>query len=283
MFHFSLCFSMKRTDNLHTNADAAKWNKEREDCVTAFRTLVSTFAAKQKKDIMGKENSVRIQTSLLNAGEKVVLKYLADRQPRWMTSDMLTYFGVFGSLVAALGYWLSNFNLNYLWLASLGFVIHWYGDSLDGTLARVRNLQRPVYGFFIDHTLDGLTTCILFIGTGLSPIFRMDIALLALAGYLLLSTYTYICTIIKGEFNLTYGGYFGPTEFRLLIIILNTLYLYTPWRHITYNAVGEVWSVYDIAGLAIAAILFVIQITQFLRDRAALAVKDPLKSYRPEK
>ena len=152
---------------------------------------------------MGKEMSSRIQTSILNAAEKKVLVWLAERQPRWVTSDFLTYVGVLGAVVCALGCVLSNINVNYLWISSLGLVINWYGDSLDGTLARVRHIQRPIYGFFIDHTLDAITICIMCIGFGLSPAFRLDVTLLVLAGYLVLSIYTYICTILKDEFRLT--------------------------------------------------------------------------------
>ena len=103
---------------------------------------------------MGKETSERIQTSVLNAAEKKVLVWLAQRQPAWVTSDFLTYTGVVGALVCAVGFVLAHIDKNYLWISSLGLVINWYGDSLDGTLARVRNAQRPVYGFFIDHTLE---------------------------------------------------------------------------------------------------------------------------------
>ena len=124
-------------------------------------------------------------------------------------------------MVCALGFILANVNVYYLWLSSLGLVINWYGDSLDGTLARVRNTQRPIYGFFIDHSLDAITICIMCIGAGLSPMFKLDVALVVLAGYLVLSIYTYVCTILKDEFRLTYSS-FGPTEFRLVIIIINT-------------------------------------------------------------
>ena len=139
---------------------------------------------------MGKETSQRIQTSLLNAAEKRILIWLAQRQPSWVTSDMLTFLGVGGAVICALGFLLSCWNIQWLWLSSLGLVINWYGDSLDGTLARVRNTQRPVYGFFIDHTLDAITICIMCIGAGLSPMLRLDIAMLILAGYLCLSIYT---------------------------------------------------------------------------------------------
>ena len=88
---------------------------------------------------MGKESAERIQTSILSKAEKKALVWLAQRQPEWMTSDTLTYIGVLGTVVYAIGGWLSNTDIRYLWLSSFGLVLHWYGDSLDGTLARFRN------------------------------------------------------------------------------------------------------------------------------------------------
>lgn len=228
---------------------------------------------------MGKEQSERIQTSILNRAEKVALIWLAQRQPRWVTSDFLTYLGVGGALVYAIGCILASQNIMWLWLASFGMVINWYGDSLDGTLARVRNLQRPVYGFFIDHSLDALTICIMCIGAGLSPMFRLDIALFVLAGYLVLSVYTYITTILKGEFRLTYSS-FGPTEFRLVIILINTLYMYTSWSEIEFNFYGQHLGVYDVVGFAIGIFLFVAYFIQFSKDRKVLAEQDPIKPYK---
>lgn len=234
---------------------------------------------------MGKETSTRIQTSILNALEKKALVWLAGKQPRWVTSDVLTYIGVLGAVVCAVGFALANLDIRYLWLSSLGLVINWYGDSLDGTLARVRNTQRPVYGFFIDHTLDAITISIMCIGAGLSPIFRLDVALLVLAGYLVLSIYTYVCTILKGEFRLTYGS-LGPTEFRLIVIIINTVVMYTPWVGIRMSCeslgTNVEYGVFDIAGVAIAVILFVMQFSQFLKDRRILSAQDPLKPYNPQ-
>ena len=231
---------------------------------------------------MGNEKAVRIQTSFLNAAEKKALVWLAHRQPRWMTSDMLTYIGVLGAAVCALGYALSNLSVYWLWLSSLGLVINWYGDSLDGTLARVRQLQRPKYGFFIDHSLDAITVCFMFLGGGLSSIFKMEVAMLMLIGYLVLSVYTYICTIIKDEFLLTYGGGFGPTEMRLVIILLNTVVMYTPWVAIRFNLYGYEFGVYDIVGFVIAVILFLMWFVQFLKDRREMAKRDPFKPYSPE-
>lgn len=225
---------------------------------------------------MGKETSQRIQTSLLNAAEKRILIWLAQRQPSWVTSDMLTFLGVGGAVICALGFLLSCWNIQWLWLSSLGLVINWYGDSLDGTLARVRNTQRPVYGFFIDHTLDAITICIMCIGAGLSPMLRLDIAMLILAGYLCLSIYTYIGAILKGEFRLTYNS-FGPTEFRLIVILINTLYMYMPWSGANYYFYGIKLGIIDIVGFIIAVLLFVAYSIQFIKDKEILSKQDPLK------
>ena len=232
---------------------------------------------------MGKEKSERIQTSFLNSAEKKALVWLAGRQPKWMTSDILTYIGVFGSVLFAVGCFLANSNVFYLWMASLGLVIHWYGDSMDGTLARVRNTQRPVYGFFIDHSLDAITNCIKCIGAGLSPMFNLEVALVVLAGYLVLSIYTYsiytyIGMILKDEFRLTYGK-LGPTEFRLLLILMCILYMYTPWSQYTYEIGGMQFGLFDILGGIITAILYLIYLIQFVKDRRYFAEKDPFKPY----
>ena len=228
---------------------------------------------------MGKETSQRIQTSILNAAEKKVLVWLAKRQPAWVTSDMLTFLGVGGAVICALGFILANFNVMWLWLSSFGLVVNWYGDSLDGTLARVRNTQRPVYGFFIDHTLDAVTQCIMCVGAGLSPMFRLDVALLVLAGYLCLSVYTYILTILKGEFRLTYGG-MGPTEFRLLLILLNIVYMYTPLQDIRIQMCGSSLNVFDIACAAVALLLFIVYIIQLAKDAPGFLAQDKEKGSR---
>ena len=114
-----------------------------------------------------KEHSQRIQTSLLNGVEKKALVWMAERLPSWVTSDMMTWVGTFGAFVVGLGFALTNYSPQWFWLASFGLVINWFGDSLDGTIARVRQQQRPVYGFYLDHNVDCI--CQLFIfGAGLS-------------------------------------------------------------------------------------------------------------------
>ncbi len=227
-----------------------------------------------------KGDAVRIQTSILNASEKKVLVWLAQRQPRWVTSDILTGIGTFGAVVIAVGYILSARNINFLWLSSLGFLINWYGDSLDGTLARVRNTQRPIYGYYIDHTMDSICEVIIAIGIGLSGLVNLSLALLVIIGYLLLTINVSINAHLKKEFLLTYFG-LGPTEFRLIMILVNTVFVIFPslaaFRGIL--AFGDVWVVYkvmDIVAAIILAILLIIYTVTVVKDARDYARRDPL-------
>lgn len=227
---------------------------------------------------MGKENSERLQTSILNGLEKKALIFLANRQPAWVTSDFLTYLGVVAAVLFAFFCWMGNCNVNYLWVASACLVLNWYGDSLDGTLARVRNTQRPKYGFFIDHSLDALTTCLFCIGFGISPVIRLDIAMFILAGYLCMSIYTYLSTIIMSEFRLTYAS-MGPTEMRILMMAILILYVYNPWPDVYVDIVNVPWTVYDCVGALVACLLFIIYIVSLSKDLKKLAKIDPLKKF----
>lgn len=232
---------------------------------------------------MHKEQSKRIQTSILNSSEKKVLIWLAERQPQWMTSDMLTAVGVCGAVIVAVGYALSNYDISWLWLASFGFAVNWYGDSLDGTLARVRGTQRPVYGFYLDHCIDGMTMAIMCIGAGLSDMLNLYIAMAVLVVYLLLSISVYINAHLKGEFKLTYAG-LGPTEFRLIMVIVNTLFIYiAPLREYALNVsvLGNevVLGTFDFIGLAILFVLIAIYLSNFAGDAKGYAKIDPLKAW----
>lgn len=232
---------------------------------------------------MKQEQSRRIQTSVLNASEKKILVWLAQRQPRWITSDILTAIGVVGAIVVAVGYILSNHQAGWLWLSSLGFVINWYGDSLDGTLARVRSTQRPIYGFYLDHNIDGVTMAIMCIGAGLSHLLNLYIAMAVLAVYLLLSISVYINAHLKGEFKLTYAG-MGPTEFRLIMIAVNTLFAFvTPLRTwyipLTLGHTDIHFGALDVVGLIILIALGLIYINNFVHDAEGYAKIDPVKPY----
>ena len=171
--------------------------------------------------------ALRIQTSFINGIEKRALVWLAKRMPRWVNSDMLTAVGTLGALIVAIGFALSCLNVQWLWLSSFGLLVNWFGDSLDGTLARVRDCQRPVYGYYVDHTVDCINEGLMFIGAGLSPFLHLDLALLAYAIYLVLTINVSINAHLNGEFRLTYFK-LGPTEFRIIVIVANTLLISIP-------------------------------------------------------
>lgn len=223
----------------------------------------------------------RIQTSILNAAEKKVLVWLAHRQPKWMTSDMLTGIGFFGALVIAAGYILANLDISFLWLASLGLVINWYGDSLDGTLARVRNTQRPVYGYYLDHTVDGINESLMFIGLGLSGLIHLPLSLAILVVYLLLTINVSVNAHLKKEFRLTYAK-LGPTEFRILGIIANTLFiLVRPLREFAcgFQIFGRSITLHalDLVGIFVLLLLLAIYFATIISDARDYARIDPPK------
>ena len=227
-----------------------------------------------------KADAVRTQTSVLNSLEKKVLVWLAECQPSWMTSDILTYIGTFGAVVIAAGYILSAWNINFLWLSSLGFIINWYGDSLDGTLARVRKTQRPVYGYYLDHTIDAINEVMIFVGVGLSGLMHLEIALLALVMYLLMTINVSINAHLKKEFKLTYAS-MGPTEFRIIMIIINTLFaLIRPLREFTHSFTlcGHSFTLgtLDYIGILIIVILALMHLTTVRKDIKDYAKMDPM-------
>ncbi|MBR3449431.1 MAG: CDP-alcohol phosphatidyltransferase family protein [Bacteroidales bacterium] len=222
----------------------------------------------------------RIQTSFLNGLEKKALVWLAARQPRWVTSDLLTWTGTFGSVLIALGYILSNLNVNWLWLSTFGLIVNWYGDSLDGTLARVRNTQRPIYGYYLDHTVDGINETLMFVGIGLSPFLNLYTALAMLVVYLQLTLNVSMNAHLKAEFKLTYAG-LGPTEFRLVAILLNTLLIFIkPWQQFE-----QVWNVFgktiflhalDYPGFVILTVLCLVYVVTIWKDARYYARIDPM-------
>ncbi|MFZ0544338.1 MAG: CDP-alcohol phosphatidyltransferase family protein [Candidatus Promineifilaceae bacterium] len=195
----------------------------------------------------------RVNDILLGPLERPALQWLAAHAPAWMTPDMLTGIGILGSLTIFVAYVLTGVDKNFLWLANLGLLINWYGDSLDGTVARYRKIERPKFGFFIDHTTDAFSQFFVVIGLGLSPYVRFDVAAMALIGYLLVSVYVYVDTYVTGLFKISYGK-LGPTEVRAIIVIANTLvyFLGNP----SFNFSFGDFSVFDLFVLLLAAVLF---------------------------
>jgi phosphatidylglycerophosphate synthase len=164
----------------------------------------------------------REKTFLLARPEARVLEWIARRLPSWAMPDHLTALGVLAAIGIAAAYALSNRDPVWLWAASGLLVLHWLGDSLDGTLARVRRIERPRYGYYLDHLVDAIATALIGIGLGFSPYMLLVTGLVIVVAYLVLSINTYLETHTLGVFSLGYGR-LGPTEARVGLIAINTL------------------------------------------------------------
>lgn len=163
---------------------------------------------------------IRLQTSLVSARERVLLDELCRRAPTWITPDRLTAISAAGAAIAALGYIGSRWSPALLVVASLGLVVNWFGDSLDGSLARYRRIERARFGYFLDHSVDALNNLMIVVGLGLSPYVDLAAALMMLAGYYLLTIHVLLSAQVIGEFPLT-RAHLGPTELRIITIAFN--------------------------------------------------------------
>jgi phosphatidylglycerophosphate synthase len=170
--------------------------------------------------VNGFQTARRVQLSLLAGVEKRVLVWMAQRMPRRINSDHLSLLGLLSMAGAGVFYWLAGASQVWLWAVNAMILLNWAGDSLDGTLARVRNRQRPRYGFYVDHVIDVVSATCLLSGLGLSGYMSPGVASALLVAFLLLSVESYLATYTMGVFRISHGP-FGPTELRLLLIAGN--------------------------------------------------------------
>lgn len=217
---------------------------------------------------MSKTDHERVNDILLGPLERPALNWFASHLPEWVSPDVLTLIGIFGSVVILIGYALTEVSAAFVWLASLGFFINWFGDSLDGTVARYRKIERPKYGFFVDHTVDAFSYLLVFGGLGLSIYVTFTVAILALVGYLMMSVLVYVDTFVTGRFKISYGR-FGPTEIRALAVLFNVIFFVVgvPQIEMPYGQAP----IYDLAVLAVAAILLLIYMVSTVRRARELA------------
>jgi archaetidylinositol phosphate synthase len=195
-------------------------------------------------------NAPRIQQSLTANIEQKVLVWMAERTPGWIGPDHLTILGFAGQMIAGASYALARWNRFWL-IAVIAFLaLNWLGDSLDGTLARVRQRQRPRYGFYVDHMVDSFGALALMSGLAVSGYMHLYIALGLLTAFLLLSIQSYLATYTLGEFRLSFLC-FGPTEMRMLLAIGNVALLFHPM------VLGGRYRLFDVGGaIAIVGMTF---------------------------
>lgn len=200
---------------------------------------------------------VRIQQNILARSERRLLNWICPRLPQWVTPDKLTVLGFFGAVIVAVGYMLSWLDSEWLGLCLAGYVINWFGDSLDGSLARWRQIERPNYGYFVDHSVDALATLLMVSAIGMSPYMRFDVALMAVIGYFLLSIHTFLAAKVVGEFRLSYMAG-GPTELRLMLMAMTVAMPIIGGADIG----GTNFSVFDLFALVVSSILVTLFIVQ---------------------
>ena len=184
----------------------------------------------------------------------------------------MTALGVLAALGVAVAYQLSNESLDWLWVASGLLVLQWLGDSLDGTLARVRKIERPTYGYYLDHLVDAIATAAIGIGLGLSPLMLLSIGTLIVVAYLILSINVYLESYAFGRFSIGYG-LVGPTEIRLILIALNTVVALG--AGLDFVIADLELTVFDVIGLAIAATMIALLLGRAARNLRELARKEP--------
>jgi len=213
----------------------------------------------------------RVSTSVLTSSERRCLLWLAPRLPRWINSDHLTMLALLAMLMTGVSYSLARSHPLALVLAVVWLAVNWFGDSLDGTLARVRGHQRPRYGFYVDHVVDCFGVLFLLAGLALSGYMSPLVAMGLLVAYFMLSIEVYLATYCLTVFRLSFWG-FGPTELRLVLAIGTLALLFDP----TVDLVGQRYRLFDVGGLAATAGLAITLVVSVIRNVRALYQAEPL-------
>lgn len=217
---------------------------------------------------MSAVNATREPNFLLARHEKRLLTAIARRLPRWVLPDDLTALGVASAIGICIAYVATNADHRWLWVASALLVVHWLGDSLDGTLARVRQIERPRYGYYLDHLVDAVATTLIGIGLGLSAHMLMLTGAMVVVAYLMLSINTYLETQALGVFSLGYGR-LGPTEARIGLMAL----LVVVGLGVEVSVLGL--TLLDVVALAGAAAMLIALLARAFGNLRVLAAREP--------
>jgi archaetidylinositol phosphate synthase len=213
---------------------------------------------------------VREHRSILASAERRLLIFIAERLPRGINSDHLTSLALAAMGLAGAAFVAARWDRRALWLVVVALALNWFGDSLDGTLARVRRVERPRYGFYVDHVLDIAGATLLFGGLACSPFMSPGIALTLLIAYLLVAGEVFLATAVRGVFKMSVGGV-GPTELRIVLAAGAMALLRDP--HVSIGTLTV--RLFDVGGALAAAGLLVVFVVSVLRNASALAVAEP--------
>ena len=239
---------------------------------TTATTATTTTGTTRTTKPTGTGAHVREHGSILADVEKRALVRMAARLPRRINADHLTALGLLAMVGVGASYWASRWNELALLGAVAGLALNWFGDSLDGTVARVRNQQRPRYGFYVDHVVDVTSMLLLCAGLALSPHMSPVAALLLLAAYLTVSAEAYLATHACGVFRVSLAKV-GPTELRILLAV-GTVRLLTTGSEV--ELLGSTWLLFDVGGVAAAGGLFGALVFSAIRNGLALYRAEPL-------
>ena len=216
-------------------------------------------------------SAVRVNRSLTAQLERRALEWMARRAPRWLTSDQLTALGLLAQVAAGISFALARYHRLFLLLVIACIALNWLGDSLDGTLARVRVQQRPRYGFYVDHMVDIFGAVALMTGLGFSGFLHWQTALAMLIAFLVLSAESYLATYTLARFHMS-QGFFGPTEIRIFLIIGVAALMRSPYA----TAFGYRMLLFDLGGVIAAVSMFVMAVVSAARHTAELYREEPL-------
>jgi archaetidylinositol phosphate synthase len=230
--------------------------------------MVTNIARLNKE---GRFAAARVNGSLTAGVEKRLLVWMAERAPRWVTSDELTALGLSAQVGAGVCYALARWDRRALLVGIVCIVLNWLGDSLDGTLARVRQQQRPRYGFYVDHVVDIFGSAALLGGLAVSGLVHGWVAAAMLVTFLLLAAESYLATYTLGRFEMS-QGWFGPTELRILLIAANLRLLHSAW----ITVAGHRWLLFDVGGVIGAVGMLAMAVVVSARHTAELYRQEPL-------
>ena len=214
---------------------------------------------------------IREHRSLLADGERRLLTAIARRLPPWINSDHLTVVGLLSMPLAGVAF----ANIPAAPSSAAAFVAalaaNWFGDSLDGTLARVRNQQRPRYGYYVDHVIDLVGTAALFAGVAASGLMHPSIAIAVVAAYFLVAAESYLTTHAAGVFRISFAG-FGPTELRILLAVGAIAVVNKPW----VDVAGQHARLFDVGGVIAVVGMVVAFGASAIRNTRSLYLAEPL-------
>lgn len=219
---------------------------------------------------MDSPNIIRDHASITYKQEKKILEAIARRLPLWATPDFLTGIGIVGALIIGASYLLSKDQPVFLLVAAGGWIIHWFGDSLDGTAARLRKMERPRYGHYLDHFVDSIVTLFIVLCFAFSGYGQPFIWIIVLIGYYLISIHSYLLAAVIGRLKLSYG-LLGPTEMRIIFIFFSIFLFFSNPK---FEISGINFTITDVLGMGFLVLFLMIFVFNGIKTARELDALD---------